>query len=86
MLTGWQSARMVTEETETSVPIADVSAGSWTPSSGTDLFAMVADESDTTYIRSSSGAAVDPCTLQLPSIGTPDSGTITITIRHRTTP
>jgi hypothetical protein len=71
---------------DTARPSADVSAGSWTPSTGTDLFAMVNDAGDSTYIRSSSGSASDTCELDFPSMGTPAAGTVTFYIRHRATP
>jgi hypothetical protein len=71
---------------DTARPSADVSAGSWTPSTGTDLFAMVNDAGDSTYIRSSSGAGSDTCELDFPSMGTPGTGTVTFHIRHRATP
>ena len=35
-------------------PVSDISAGTWTPSTGVDLYPMLADASDATYIRSSS--------------------------------
>jgi hypothetical protein len=61
-----------------------VSAGSWTPSTGTDLFAMVNDAGDSTYIRSSSGAGSDSCELDFPSMGTPAAGDVTFYVRHKT--
>lgn len=64
-------------------PDADVSAGTWTPSTGTDLFAMVNDGSDSTYIRSASGAGPDTCELGFPAMGVPDAGPVTFVIRHR---
>jgi hypothetical protein len=69
---------------DTARPSADVSAGSWTPSTGTDLFAMVNDAGDSTYIRSLSGAGSDSCELDFPSMGTPGAGDVTFYVRHKT--
>lgn len=46
-------------------PTSDVAAGGWTPSTGTDLFAMVDDipSNDAQYIQSNTGAASDAATL-----------------------
>lgn len=52
-------------------PTSDVAAGSWTPSSGTDLFAMLdeASPSDADYIKT--GAAADVCTVALGTLSDP---------------
>jgi hypothetical protein len=71
---------------QTSYPNADISDGSWTPSAGTDLYAAIADSSDTTYIRSSAGAASDPTTIALAPLSTPQAGIVTLRVRHRATP
>lgn len=76
----------VWSEADTARPSADVTAGSWTPSAGSDLFAMVNDDSDSTYIRSSAGSGDDTCELDFPPMGTPAAGTVTFYIRHRATP
>lgn len=67
-------------------PSADISAGSWTPSSGSNLYAMVNDAGDSTYIRSSTGAASDTCEVDFPAMATPPAGTVTVYVRHRATP
>lgn len=66
-------------------PDSDITPGSWTPSSGGDLFAMV-DEvtaNDADRIRSNTGAGEDAVTLGLSGITTPEAGDVSITIRHR---
>lgn len=87
MLTVWQYARLTGgvggATFQTAYPISDVSAGSWTPSTGTDLYAMLADSSDGTYIRSSTGASSDVAEVALGPLSTPGPGTVTIKIRHR---
>jgi hypothetical protein len=67
-------------------PASDVSAGTWTASAGSDLFAMVDDDSDSTYIRSGSGAGPDVAVLALGAIDTPQAGTVRLRLRHRVTP
>lgn len=64
-------------------PVSDISAGSWTPSSGGDLYPMLADASDSTYIRSSTGSASDVAEVALGPISTPGPGTVTLRVRHR---
>jgi len=64
-------------------PVSDVSAGGWTPSSGSDLFAMV-DEvtaSDTDYIRSGASPANDAAVVTLGGMSTPAAGTVTLRVR-----
>jgi hypothetical protein len=48
-------------------PISDVSAGSWTPSSGSDLYAMLDETtpSDTDYIQSATFPSNDVCEVKL---------------------
>ncbi len=56
-------------------PASDVSAGGWTASSGSDLFAMIdeASPSDADYIRTSTPA--DVCTVALGSLSDPSAST-----------
>lgn len=65
-------------------PVSDVSAGSWTPSSGTDLYAMLDETaaSDTDYIAATSATT---CTLALASGSDPASSTGHI-LRYRLPP
>ena len=51
---------------------SDISAGAWTPSTGSDLYAMLDEEtaSDTDYIQSASASA---CEIKFTSGATPDS-------------
>jgi len=67
-------------------PDADVSKGSWTASTGSDLAPMVdeADPDDADYITSAATPDHDICELRLSSIPTPAPGTVSITIRGRT--
>lgn len=62
-------------------PDSDVTAGAWTASTGSVLYAMIDEEtaSDTDYITSSSASTVE---IGLSSITTPPSGWIT-TVRYR---
>jgi len=66
-------------------PSADVSAGNWTPSSGSDLYAMVdettADDAD--YITSGANPVNDEAVLSLSPINTPVAGTVSVLIRAR---
>ena len=68
------------------VPTSDLSTGAWTPSTGTDLYAMLDDAADGTYIRSSTGASSDTCEVAFPAMNAPGAGTVTIYVRHRATP
>lgn len=71
----------VTQTASLARPTSDVSAGSWTPSTGTSL-AGVLDEttaSDTDYITAS---GTTPCTLALNPVTTPGAGT-TKTVKVR---
>ena len=88
----------VTNISQKLVPVSDVAAGSWTPSSGSDLYAMLdeAAASDTDYIQATSATT---CTLALASGGDPasstghilryrllaGSGTIAVTLKQGTT-
>lgn len=67
-------------------PIADISAGSWTPSTGTDLYATIDDDpaSDSDYDRSGSSPSNDTMEVRLTALGIPEAGDVTFTIRHRT--
>jgi hypothetical protein len=64
----------VTVTTQNLAPVSDVSAGSWTPSSGTDLYAMLDETaySDADYIYATSATT---CTLALASGSDPSSST-----------
>jgi hypothetical protein len=72
--------------TDTVRPIADVTAGTWTPISGSVLWDMLDDASDATYIRSAAGAGPDICAVRLGPMTDPDSAAVTLTVRHRETP
>jgi len=61
-------------------PTTLVAAGDWTPSTGTDLVALVADDDDDTYITS--GTPPDAVTFGWPALETP-TGEVAIVIRHR---
>jgi len=65
------------------VPISDISEGTWTPSSGSDLYPMLADADDATYIRSSSGTTSDVAEVALGPLVPPAAGTVTLHVRHR---
>ena len=68
-------------------PIADVSDGSWTPSTGVDLYATIDETtpSDADYDRSGSAPVADTAIVQLTSLSTPNSGTSTLRVRGKTT-
>jgi hypothetical protein len=80
---GWEGS--TGETRQYARPSADVSAGGWTPSTGTDLYAMldeaIADDVD--YIVSSTAPVADTCVLTLSGIAVPQAGTVTIRIRGR---
>lgn len=68
------------------VPESDVSAGSWTPSAGGDLFATIDEQptpSDADYIRSAASPTDDTCEVRLALHLAPDAGTCTIGVRAR---
>jgi len=69
--------------TQTAAPTSDLVAGTWSASSGTDLFAMVdeADASDADYIQSADGASANAAALALDALDTPDAGTHTLRVR-----
>lgn len=74
---------------ETAKPIADVDAGSWSPSSGSDLYAMLADtigSGDSSYIRSPASAGPNSCEIRLSPLTPPGVRTVRIRIRHRLAP
>lgn len=64
----------VTVTSQKLAPVSDVAAGSWTPSSGSDLYAMLDETaaSDTDYIQATSATT---CTLALASGSDPSSST-----------
>ncbi len=68
---------------QSAVPDSDVSAGAWTPSSGADLYPMVATAGDSTYIQTTSNSTVR---LGLESLSTPDTGTQTVSFRATGSP
>lgn len=88
----------VTVTSQKLAPVSDVAAGSWTPSSGSDLYAMLDETSysDTDYIAATSATT---CTLALASGSDPSSstghilryrllsgsGTVTVTLKQGTT-
>lgn len=63
-------------------PASDIAAGSWT-STGANLYSVLEDDSDASYIRSSSGAGSDVATVALDPLSLPQAGTVTLRIRHR---
>lgn len=73
VVTGHQFAR----------PSSDVSAGTWTPSTGLDLYAMVDEETieDTDYIYSSDPPDDDLAILALTPMSTPGAGDVTLHVR-----
>jgi len=67
-------------------PAADVTAGTWAPSAGSDLFAML-DESpadDADFIYSSTGATTDVAVVDLAAGVLPLAGVVSLVVRHRT--
>lgn len=62
-------------------PDSDVSAGAWTASSGSDLYAMLDEESadDDDYIQSTTGST---CEVALATVSAPPSGWVTV-VRYR---
>ncbi len=72
-------------DAQVAVPISDISAGSWTASTGTDLFATI-DETvanDADYDQSGTSPSNDTMEVALTSLSTPSTGDVTITVRHR---
>jgi len=56
-------------------PIQDITLGTWTPSSGNDLYAMIDEEpppSDADYIRSGGDPSADICEVKFSSVSDPD--------------
>lgn len=70
----------------TAVPIADISDGSWTPSTGSDLYAMIDEDpaDDADYDRSGASPDDDTMEVRLTALGVPDDGDVAFTVRHRT--
>jgi hypothetical protein len=66
-------------------PSADVSAGGWTASAGSDLYAMVDEVTadDLAYITSASTPSFDTAVLSLSAMSPPIAGTITMRVRGR---
>ncbi len=71
---------------QTAYPISDISSGAWSPSTGSDLYAMCDEDphdSDTTNIE---GFGNTTCEMQLTSLTEPVSGsfhTLSIVVRTR---
>lgn len=67
-------------------PASDVSVSGWTTNTGatTGLAATLADQSDTTWIESTTEDG-DVVEVQLDAIDWPEQGDVTITLRHRGT-
>jgi len=70
--------------TQLAVPISDVSAGSWTPSTGTDLYATLdeATASDSDYDQSATTPSSDAMEVRLTALTDPTSST-GHTVRYR---
>lgn len=67
-------------------PASDVSAGTWTPSSGIDLYAMIDEHvrSDSDYITSGvSPASPDVTKIRLESSGVPGAGPCTVAYAYK---
>jgi len=66
-------------------PISDVASGSWTPSTGSDLYAMIDEEaaSDSDYIRSAASPTDDTANVGLTALGAPVAGTVRMKVRAR---
>lgn len=66
-------------------PKRDVSAGSWTPSTGSDLFEMVNEETfdDADYITSAASPSADTVALELTGLNRPVAGTCSVLIRTK---
>lgn len=69
--------------TQTAVPNADVSAGAWTPSTGSTLYGPLADASDSTYDSTTSNSAMR---VGLQTLSTPKAGTQTAAFRASGSP
>ena len=69
--------------TQLARPTSDVAAGSWTASSGSDLWAMVDESaaSDTDYISSSATPDADTAVMGLGPLNAPAAGPVTLSIR-----
>lgn len=66
-------------------PSSDVAAGSWTPSSGGDLHAMLSETVavDTTYILSAADPVDDTCKLGITGLTSIGAGTVTVRLRGK---
>jgi hypothetical protein len=64
-------------------PSADVSAGTWTPSAGLSLYAMIDEEAadDADYITSALAPSADTAVMSLSAVSRPIAGTITMRVR-----
>lgn len=76
------AGRLTTSGLQVAVPISDVDAGDWLPSTGTDLWAMVdetvPDDADYMYNTGTTAAI-----LSLTALDTPDAGNVSIAVRAR---
>lgn len=72
--------------TQVAYPVSDVSVSGWTTDTGatTGLAATLADQSDTTWIESTTEAG-DVVEVQLDPLDWPEQGDVSVTLRHRGT-
>lgn len=70
---------------QTAYPATDISAGTWTPSSGSDLYAMIneAVTDDGDYDRSGAAPVDDTMEVSLTPLSTPEAGDVSFTVRHK---
>lgn len=85
----WAAGGGSTPPSDTVRPLSDVTAGGWTPSTGSSLSAMLTDplgSGDSTYIRSANTVGPNVSEVKLAPMTDPGSNAIQIRIRHRATP
>lgn len=68
---------------QVALPNADVSDGTWTPSTGADNYAVINDASDATYSSTNSNSTLR---VGLAPLSTPDAGTQTVHFRANGSP
>lgn len=71
---------------QTALPVSDVSAGTWTPSTGATLFATIDDDpaiDDTDYDLSGATPVNDTMEVALQALDVPVAGDVQIVVRHR---
>lgn len=85
-LDDWEGGNLVASQFAR--PDSDVADGAWTPSTGSDLYAVVDETSadDADYMRSAMSPVNDLAKLALSTLGTPGDGTVTLRVRHRRAP